>query len=185
VTDILDAIHEEHANMAKMLDALERQLKVFEAGETPDYDIVRGVVEYCTGYPELYHHPKEDLVFERLAVRDPAAAAEVGDLPGEHEELTALTRRLQEAVEAVLNDLEVPRGPFDETLRRFLDTFRRHMEMEELTFLPAARRALDAADLAEIQDRLHHPDDPLFGAPSEARFAALRQDILNWAEDAA
>lgn len=185
MTDVLDAIHEEHANMAKMLDALERQLAVFDAGETPDYDIIQGVVEYCTGYPELYHHPKEDLVFERLKTADPKAAAEVGDLPGEHGELTALTRRLQEAVAAVLSDLEVPRGRFDETLREFLDTYRRHMEMEERSFLPAARRALGAADLAAIQDRLDHPEDPLFGAPGEKRFANLRQDILNWAKDPA
>jgi hemerythrin-like domain-containing protein len=185
VTDVLDAIHEDHANMTKMLDALERQLAVFDAGETPDYDIVRGVVEYCIGYPELYHHPKEDLVFARLKAVDPAAAAEVGDLPSEHEELTVLTRRLRDAVEAVLNDLEVPRGRFDETLRAFLDAYRRHMALEESTFLPAARRALSAADLAAIDASLDSPEDPLFGAPSEERFAALRQDILNWAEDAA
>ena len=183
MTDVLDAIHEDHANMAKMLDALERQLAVFDAGETPDYDIVRGVVDYCLGYPELYHHPKEDLVFERLKAVDPAAAAEVGDLPGEHAELAALARRLEAAVEAVLGDLEVPRRRFEATLREFLDTTRRHMTMEERAFLPAARRALSAADLEEIQDRLDHPGDPLFGAPGEARFAALRQDILDWAED--
>jgi hypothetical protein len=28
-------------------------------------------------------------------------------------------------------------------------------------------------------------DDPLFGAPSEDRFPALRRNILAWAEDAA
>ena len=183
MTDILDAIHEDHANLAKLLDALERQLAVFDAGETPDYDIIRGVVDYCLDYPDLYHHPKEDLVFERLKARDPAAAAEAGDLPGEHEELAALTRRLQEAVEAVLSDLEVPRGRFDDTLREFLDTYREHMSMEERAFLPAARRSLSAADLAEIQARLDHPEDPLFGAPSEKRFAALRRDILAWAEE--
>ena len=183
MTDVLDAIHEDHTNMTKMLDALERQLQVFEAGETPDYDIVRGVVEYCTGYPELYHHPKEDQVFERLRAADPAAAAEIPDIPGEHAELTALTRRFRDAVEAVLNDLEVPRGPFDETLRAFLDAYRRHMTMEEDIFMPAARRALSAAELAEIDARLDPQVDPLFGAPSEDRFAALRQDILDWAED--
>ncbi len=185
MTDILDAIHEEHANMAKMLDALERQLKIFEAGETPDYDIVRGVVEYCTGYPEAYHHPKEDLVFERLRAADPAAAAEIADIPGEHAELTALTRRFRDAVEAVLNDLEVPRGPFDETLRAFLDAYRRHMTMEDDVFLPAARRALSAAELADIEIRPGPQADPLFGAASEDRFAALRQDILDWDEEAA
>lgn len=185
MTDILDDIHEDHANMAQMLNALERQLQVFDAGETPDYDIVQGVVEYCHDYPHLYHHPKEDLVFERLQTVDPEAAARVGDLPGEHEALAALVRRLKEAVGAVLDDLEVPRGRFDETLREFLDTYRRHMNEEERVFLPAARRALGADDLTAIAARLSRPDDPLFGAPSEERFAALSRDILAWAEDAA
>ena len=38
--------------------------------------------------------------------------------------------------------------------------------------------------LAEIDARLSRPEDPLFGAPSEERFAALRQDILYWAQEA-
>ncbi len=185
MTDILDAIQEEHVNMAKMLNALERQLAVFDAGETPDYDIVRGVADYCLDFPDLYHHPKEDLVFERLEARDPAAAAEIGDLRSEHRELRTQTLRLQEAIAAVLGDLEVPRGRFDEALRAFLDAYRLHMNKEERAFLPAARRVLSAADLAEIQDRLDRPEDPLFGARSEQRFAALREDILNWAKDAA
>lgn len=184
MTDVLDAIHEDHTNMAQLLNALERQLHVFDAGDTPDYDIVRGVVAYCLDFPNLYHHPKEDLVFERLQAVDPDAAAKVGDLPGEHGELAARTRRLQEAVAAVLDDLEVPRGRFDAALREFLDAYRRHMKEEERTFLPAARHALSAEDLATIETRLRRPDDPLFGAPDEDRFAALRQDILTWAEDA-
>ncbi len=185
MTDILDAIHDDHATMAQMLNALERQLHVSGDGVAPDYDIVHGVVDYCLEYPDLYHHPKEDLVFARLKALDPEAAAQVGDLPGEHGELAAQTRRLQEAVAAVLGDLEVPRGQFDATLREFLDTYRRHMSEEERAFLPAARRALSAEDLAEIETRLRRPDDPLFGAPSEDRFAALRRNILAWAEDSA
>ncbi len=185
MTEILDAIHEDHANMVKMLNALEHQLAGFDAGETPDYDIVRGVVDFCLEYPDLYHHPKEDLVFERLKALDPEAAAQVGDLPGEHGELAAQTRRLQEAVAAVLGDLEVPRGQFDATLREFLDAYRRHMNEEERAFLPAARRALSTEDLAEIETRLRRPGDPLFATPGEDRFAALRRNILAWAEDAA
>ena len=68
--------------------------------------------------------------------------------------------------------------------RRFLEPYREHMEKEEQAFLPAARRALGAADWAEIDARLSQPEDPLFGAPGEERFAALRQDILHWAQEA-
>ncbi len=68
--------------------------------------------------------------------------------------------------------------------RRFLEPYREHMEKEEQAFLPAARRALGAADWAEIDARLSQPEDPLFCARSEERFAALRQDIRYWAQEA-
>ncbi len=57
MSDVLDGIHEVHANTAKKRNALDRQLAVFDAGETPDHDIVRGRVDDRIGYPELYHHP--------------------------------------------------------------------------------------------------------------------------------
>ena len=183
MTDIIDSLHEDHANLAKLLDALERQLALFDEGETPDYDIVRGVVNYCLDYPEIYHHPKEDLVLEHLKAADPMAAAAIGDLAAEHEGLAALTRRFADAIDAILQDVQVPRGPFEDAARRFLETYREHMNKEEREFLPAARRALGAADWAEIDARLAQPEDPLFGAPGEARFAALRQDILYWAQE--
>jgi hemerythrin-like domain-containing protein len=184
MTDVIDSLHQDHANLARLLDALERQLVVFDQGETPDYDIVQGVVDYCLDYPDLYHHPKEDLVLERLQAVDPVAAAAIGELAAEHEDLARLTRRFADAVHAILQDLEVPRGPFDHAARRFLDAYREHMDKEEQAFLPAARRSLSEADLADIEARLSSREDPLFGAQSEDRFAALRQDILHWAEDA-
>ena len=183
MTDVIDSLHQDHANLAKLLDALERQLALFDEGETPDYDIVRGVVNYCLDYPDLYHHPKEDLVLEHLKAADPVAAAAIGDLAAEHEDLAALTRRFADAIDAILQDIQVPRGPFEDAARRFLEAYREHMEKEERELLPAARRALGAADWAEIDARLSQPEDPLFGAPGEERFAALRQDILYWAKE--
>ncbi len=57
MSGVLDGIHEVRANSAKMRNALDRQLAVFNARETPDHVIVRGGVDDCIGYPELYHHP--------------------------------------------------------------------------------------------------------------------------------
>ena len=57
MSGVLDGIHEVRANSAKMRNAPDRQLAVFNTRETPDHDIVRGGVDDCIGYPELYHHP--------------------------------------------------------------------------------------------------------------------------------
>ena len=62
---ILDTLRSDHANMARLLNILERQVSAFREGEAPDYEIVQGVVEYFLDYPDLCHHPKEDLLARR------------------------------------------------------------------------------------------------------------------------
>jgi hemerythrin-like domain-containing protein len=82
---IIERLSQEHRNIEKLLAILERELEVFDRGDRPDYEVIRAVISYFEVYPEVYHHPQEDLVFARLRTRDPAAAAKVGDLAREHE----------------------------------------------------------------------------------------------------
>lgn len=180
MTDIIAALREEHAHIGQLLDILERQIAIFDRGEVPDYDIVEGVVDYFQSYPDLYHHPKEDLVYQRLQERDPEAAATVGDLRQEHDDLAARTREFAEAIRAVLDDAQVPRESFGQWAHRFIDFQRRHMTHEERTLLPLARAALTSDDWAEIEARCRDQEDPLFGSEVGDRYEALRRDILSW-----
>lgn len=183
MTDILAALRQDHRNLGQLLEAAERQLDRFDRGETPDYDILQGVLDYCQSYPDLYHHPREDLVFARLSQCDPDAAATVGDLHAEHRRLAEATARFAEALHSVLQDLEVPRQSFDRALRDFLDSYRHHMTMEERDFFPAAEACLSPADWSAIEAEAQEQSDPLFGAKGDDRFAALRADILAWAKE--
>lgn len=177
---ILDTLKKDHANLAKLLDALERQIGLFDRAEQLDYDIVGGIVDYCLTYPELTHHPMEDLVLEKLRQRAPEAAAGVGRLDVEHQQLAALTRRFAAAVNNVLQEAEMPRDAIDGLAREFLGTYRTHMKMENEVFFPAAAENLTEADWAEIAERMKETDDALFGSRGEARFARLRDDLLAW-----
>lgn len=185
MSDVIDALREDHANLAKLLNAVERQIALFDQGEAPDYDIIQGAIEYCLSYPDLYHHPREDLVFARLCERDPGAVEKLGDLMAEHRDLAAVTERFAEAVRNILQDLEVPREALDRTARRFIAFYRDHMAREEEVFFPAALEHLTRADWAEIDARMAARHDPLFGPQSEERFAALRRNVLNWAAESA
>ena len=77
---IIDLLRQEHRNIEKLLLVLEEELRVFDRGERPDYEVVLAVIAYFQVYPDAYHHPQEDMVFEKLKARDPAAAAKIGDL---------------------------------------------------------------------------------------------------------
>lgn len=68
---IIDLLLREHRNIDLLLVALQRELEIFEKGIRPDYEVIRAIISYFEVYPELYHHPQEDLIFpsSRLAIR--------------------------------------------------------------------------------------------------------------------
>jgi hemerythrin-like domain-containing protein len=106
---IIELLSREHRNIETLLTVLERELEIFDRGDRPDYEIIRAIISYFEVYPEVYHHPQEDLVFAKLKIRDPAAAAKVGDLAREGQKGAERLHRVAQAVESVLADRELLR----------------------------------------------------------------------------
>jgi hemerythrin-like domain-containing protein len=181
---IIDFLRQEHRNIEKLLLVLEQELSVFDRGERPDYEVIRAVIAYFEVYPDVYHHPQEDMVFKKLNARDAAAAANIGDLAAEHRSGAKRLRRVAQAVESVLMDREVLRHTVDDIIRDFIVHERRHIAMEERDFFPAAVKALQPQDWAEIASRLTDQKDPLFSAVVEERFDAVRRHILRLEQEA-
>jgi hemerythrin-like domain-containing protein len=178
--EILQALRQEHRNIVSLINTLEWQVAEFERGNTPDYDVISANVEYFLNFPDLFHHPKEDLVFAKLRERDAAAAAGIDDLRRAHQELGVRTREFSAGLHAVLDELEIPRDAFVRRARRFIELQRQHIEMEETRFFPAADKALTAEDWADLKARTTTGEDPLFGENVPAKFDRLRRTILAW-----
>ena len=113
----------------------------------------------------------------------PEAAEIVGDLEAEHERIGTLARHFREAIQNVLDEVEVSRDAFDTVARHFIRDQRRHLQMEEERFFPLAVEKLTPGDWAEIDARITDEDDPVFGSDAAAEFAALRNDLLQWEEE--
>jgi hemerythrin-like domain-containing protein len=184
MTLLIEELRREHRTIAALLDSLEAQLAVLvDAGE-PDYDALAALAEYFTDYPELVHHPKEDLIWRALKARDAAAAAPVGDLENEHRYLKDLTAAFAAAIDALCHDAEVRREAVRQVIRRFVDAERRHMTKEEQAFFPAAARTLKPEDWASVAARARAKPDPLAADAADQRFAALRRIIAEAAPKA-
>lgn len=184
MTEVMRVLRREHANMAALVKTLDWQMREFEIGGQPDYDVIRSVVDYFLSFPDLYHHPKEDLVFERLKLRAPEVAERIGDLRREHEMIAARSREFSAGLKAILEEAHVPREAFVRWARAFIDVQMRHMDMEEADFFPSALQVLSDQDWQELETAMTTPDDPLFGENVGERFEHLHQSILRWqAED--
>ena len=180
----IERLRREHRNVERLLAVLERELKVFDHAGHTDYEILRAIIGYFALYPEVYHHPQEDLVFAKLKIRDPAAAAKVGDLAREHRNGTEHLQRAAQAVAGVLADSEVLRENVDKALRDFIEHQRRHMMMEDRDFFPAALKALEPQDWTEIASTLTSHNDLLFSDAAEQTFDTLRARIVQLAHEA-
>jgi hemerythrin-like domain-containing protein len=181
---IIELLSREHRNIETLLGVLEHELEIFDRGERPDYEVIRAIISYFELYPEIYHHPQEELVFAKLKLRDPVAAAKVGNLTLEHQKGAERLRRVAQAVDGVLADREMLRQNVDNIVRDFIKSERRHMMMEERDFFPAALKALEPQDWMEIASASTKPEDPLFSEAAEETFNALRARILQLEQEA-
>lgn len=176
---VIETLREEHRDIARLLDALEHQIDVFERADEPDYDVIRGVADYFLEFPDRCHHPKEDQVFARLKAADPKAAAEIGDLPSEHRLVHERIGRFARDLQALLGETDIARDVVVDAARQFIEAERRHMQMEEERFFPLAEKALTAEDWSILDRALAQSADPRFG-DSAARLKQLSQRLIAW-----
>jgi hemerythrin-like domain-containing protein len=181
---IIEILRQEHCNIESLLRVLERELSVFDRGERPDYEVIRAVIDYFKDYPDSCHHPKEDMIVEKLKARDPVAAATIGDLEAQHREGAQRLRRVVNAVEYVLGDQDLLRQTVGDIIRDFINHERQHMAMEERVVFPAALDGLQPEDWAEIALKLAGRSDPFYQPGFEEKLNTLRRSILEMENEA-
>jgi hemerythrin-like domain-containing protein len=180
---MIEVLHDEHQDIENLLVVLEDELKVFDRQERPDYEIIQAVISYFQDYPDCCHHPKEDMIFEKLKARDPILAQSIGDVEAEHHEEAERLDRVANVVLNVLLDRDILRQTFDDVMRDFIEHERVHMAMEERILFPAAVDALQPEDWMEIDLKWSDKKDSLFNVAIEERCQSLRDRVLQWARE--
>ena len=176
----LESLRQDHRYMQKLLDLLGRQINLVAEDREPDSEILFEIADYFRSYPDLYHHPKEDLIAHMLMARLPAAADELGGLDAEHEEGSHELIRFCHSLVDFSMDPEKAREPFLAAARAFHDHERRHMAWEEERFFATAEHALLNEDWAEIDARLARLKVPDYNNDMRARFSALSRELGRW-----
>lgn len=177
---IVEELRRGHCNFENLLKVLEEEVSVFERSERPDYEVMESIVRYFEDYAEDRHHLAENLILEKLTLRDQVAARAVGDLEAEHHELKRRVRELATVIEEVLGEQDFRREMLGNAARSFAECERRHMKKEEETLLVPACNALTGEDWREIEHKAFAARDPLSARRTEQKFAALTRRIMKW-----
>ena len=160
-----------------------------EGSRKPDFEILDAILNYLEGFPDTYHHPKEEeFLFKALRQRRPAAAPVLDKLHEEHAEGVTLAAELRAALEAYRRDLSTSQR-FSSAAEAYVDFERNHMVHEEQEILPLAQGALNDEDWEEINAAFALNHDPMgeqmFGVAREKKFDALLATILEFTQEPA
>ncbi len=179
---VIDQLQEEHINVTRLLNLLEREINAIRGGKA-NYEIMQDVMHYMTHYPDLFHHPKEDLVFQHLMQRDRNIRDVLEQLLSEHQDLIDSGRTFLEALSQIDGDIKGLEADIEESGRHYVEDLRRHMAIEEGKIFPLVRLMLTERDWAAIDEEMGQFEDPLFGRAIGDEYRRLFELIVTSEND--
>lgn len=144
---VVQALHNEHIFMSNMLDSLSEQVELLTDGKDTDFNLLFDIIDYMQNFPDRYHHPREDILYQRMALRDEQCARDVQILMEEHRTLEHLADELAACIKdihALPTVLKKERAR--DLCEKYVELLREHMNLEEGKVLPRAAEVLHAED---------------------------------------
>jgi hemerythrin-like domain-containing protein len=164
---ILDLLHQDHQNISRLLDIFDKQIEIMHKGEDPNYRLMQDIMHYMGHYPDAFHHPREEKIFEKIKNNSADIFDTVKRLADEHiimaEQGIIITDKLTE----ILNGSIVSMAAIYELTKEYLELTRNHINSEENQLFPQAEELLSTEDWQDISESISHVDDPLFGKTVE------------------
>jgi hemerythrin-like domain-containing protein len=187
---VMQALYAEHRYMATLMHMLGEQLAALETGNTVDPHVLYEVMHYMTHFPDAFHHPREDMVYQRAAELDPELADSVDTLQRDHDYLSDVGAKALKSID----DWRDGRGKDEDLLKHcqnYASSLYEHMNTEEKVVFPQIEKLLSEEDWFELeqQDLLSPVPDPVFGTRVDREYRNIarkaRRALRRGAEDAA
>ncbi len=175
---LLRALYAEHRHIANVMRLFSEQLDAIEAGELVDTHVVYEIMDYMVTWPDRFHHPREDLIYGRVAELDVAAGDSVDSLQRDHDYMAKTGQEVLRNIQ-LWRDGELTGGMLVNGGRAYVQHMYEHMNSEEKLVFPQIEGVLSAADWAELErdDRLRPVVDPVFGQRVQREFRNMARKL--------
>ena len=184
MSKVIGDLQQDHRNVRELLVLLAGEIDAVGDASGGDFELMRDIMIYMTHYPDHTHHPKEDLMFERMRKRGVSAATEdtIRALLREHVALADKGNAFRNMLIGVVDGSLVEREALVSSGRDYTDFLMYHARLEDETVFIEALRLLDESDWAEISQAFEAQADPVFGPVVEHEFRVLYDHIRSSAE---
>lgn len=151
---LISGLKEDHQYMTRLLHRLQSQIQAVQGGS--NMEPVLQIVDYLKQYPDLWHHPIEEQMFE-LLLQKPLTEHEkalVEKIVDEHALLDALAELLDIKISQYLHG-NANKAALIRTTNKLVFQQLRHIEYEQNHLFALCEKYLDEADwqsLVSISD---------------------------------
>jgi hemerythrin-like domain-containing protein len=175
---MMNALRAEHRHMATVMKLFADQLDSIEAGELVDTHVVYEIMDYMVSWPDRFHHPREDLIYARVAELDKKAVDEVDTLQRDHDHTAKTGRKMLGSIERwrlgeVTGPVLIKQG------REYIDHIHKHMNLEEQLVFPRIEETLTLQDWRELaeDDQLRGVSESVFGPQVQREFRNMTRKL--------
>lgn len=175
---IIEQLKEDHRQLVRVLYHLDREIKALSGlgPASSSSEKILDILDYIQVYPEIWHHPTEDLIYELLLEKDIPEPSRLANCIEEHGILELLTENLHSYLDQLAGGntgvgLRLIKAGSD-YVKRQLD----HMEHEQNTLFPLMEQYLDQGDWDTIKQRLKSQQRSMDGS-SLQRYQSLYRGI--------
>ena len=175
---IMAALRAEHKHIASVMEVFSEQLKAVAGGEMVNTHIMYETMDYMVCWPDRFHHPREDLVYGRVAEIDTSAADNVDSLQREHDVMGEKARKLLADID-LWRKGEITGDSIVKDGRNYIDKMYVHMNTEESLVFPQIESVLSIEDWRElaVENQLKPAADPVFGGRVDREFRNLARKL--------
>ncbi|MFT4613445.1 MAG: hemerythrin-like domain-containing protein [Bacteroidia bacterium] len=175
---LMAALKAEHRHMASVMQLFAEHLNTIEKGELVDTHVVYEAMDYMVTWPDRFHHPREDLIYARVAELDGNIGDEVDTLQRDHDKTAQQGSALLESIQRWRNG-ELPGEELVQIGRDYIAHIHEHMNLEEKVVFPHIESVLSNQDWRELaeDDQLQAVTKSVFGPQVQREYRNLSRKL--------
>lgn len=175
---LIHRLQQDHINYSRLLNLLEAEADVLHAGGNASYPLIRDIITYMHEFPDVYHHPCEDFLFNYLLEVDQYWSTVVERLIQQHALVAGIAAELAEILaQPTPAPSPVQKQNILSRINDYLAIMRKHMLTEEKEIYPVLNAQLDQDVLENIRQQLAAVKDPVFGEKLREKYQRLLDSI--------
>lgn len=155
MTALIEQLERDHQQMLRMMYIFKRDLTrlTSKPALSSGFDPLMDILDYIKVYPENWHHPAEDILFNQLRQKPRVSLQAIDLVLGDHPRLEALTTQLGLIFRELQQAGMQPSGPVLRLAHRFCSEQIAHIHAERNIF-NAINQRFEADDWQRVNDAI-------------------------------